>query len=76
MGLFGAILCWAFLRIGFGPVPLVAPIALPEQEAASEVASEPLAEPEPSVESEPLVESLVETVEADPLAVYRRPSGS
>ena len=76
VAMFGAILCWVFLRIGFGPVPLVAPIALPEQEAASEVASEPLAEPEPSVESEPLVESLVETVEADPLAVYRRPSGS
>ena len=50
--------------------------SLPEQEAASEVAPEPLAEPEPSVESEPLVESLVETVEADPLAIYRRPSGS
>ena len=76
VGLFGAILCWAFLRIGFGPVPLVAPIALPEQEAASKVAPEPLVEPEPSVESEPLVESLVETVEADPLAIYRRPSGS
>ena len=34
VAMFGAILCWVFLRIGFGPVPRLAPIALPEQEAA------------------------------------------
>jgi hypothetical protein len=93
-GLFAAILCWVFLRLGFGPVPRVAPTISPEvvadavptaspaPEPAGGVTPEPAdevtreVEPEPMRTTEVTFERLVETVEADPLAVYRRPSGS
>jgi hypothetical protein len=59
-GLFGVILCWAFLRIGFGPVPL-RPATPPET-------PEPITEPPPEQASEQTPEGGGATAGSRPLA--------
>ena len=83
VGLFGAILCWVFLRIGFGPVPLLPPPVI-GLDTAGEVAPDPGTEAAPDPEPAPPVPAAEpveftrssEVHDGDPLAAYRRPSES